>query len=150
MKDFPIKLPTLWRQVFPAMLLGGLTSRGLLWLEGQPFNWPDTLPMMAVAAVIVLLVHFFQPSQAGEAGLHVMNTWGFRRKLAWADVQSVSFARLYLLQPSMRLRDGEGRSYWIAIDTHDLAGLHELARAHGGPGHPLTVALETPLHKLHA
>lgn len=148
MKGFPIKLPTLWRQVFPAMVLGGLTSRALLWLQGQPFNWPDTLPMMVAAAVLVLMIYFFQPTQAGETGLHVMNIWGFRRRLAWADVQSVSFARLYLLQPSLRLLDARGRSYWIATDTKDLAGLHELARAHGGAGHPLTLTLETPLYKL--
>lgn len=148
MKDFPIKLPTLWRQVFPAMVLGGLTSRGLLWLQGQPFNWPDTLPMMAVAAVLVLMIHFLQPTQAGETGLHVMTIWGFRRRLAWADVRSVSFARLYLLQPSLRLLDAQGRSHWIATDTKDLAGLHELARAHGGADHPLTLALETPLYQL--
>ena len=148
MKAFPIKLPTLWRQVFPALLIGAVLGRGLNWLQGQPFSWPDTVPMMAVAGAMVLAMHFFQPTQAGERGLNVMNIWGFRRALAWSDVQSVTFARLYMVQPSMKLLDTQGRSYWIAVDTQDLAGLHALALKHGGASHPLTLALETPLYRL--
>ncbi|MBL8516588.1 MAG: hypothetical protein JNM76_06435 [Betaproteobacteria bacterium] len=148
MKDFPIKLPTLWRQMFPAAMLGGLLAQALHWMQGQPFSTPGTLKTMAATAIMVLIVHHLQPTEAGERGLNVMNSWGFRRLLAWTDVQSVVFGRMYWVQPSLRLRDAQGRSYWIAIDTKDLAGLHELALAHGGPDHPLTRALETPLHRL--
>lgn len=148
MKDFNIKLPTLWRQVFPAMVLGGLTWRGMMWLQGKPFNWPDTLPMMVIAGAFVLIMYFLQPTQAGEAGLNVMNNWGTRQRIAWSDIRSVNLARFYLLQPSLCLLDGKGKSYWIALDTKDLSGLHELASTHGGADHPLTLALETPLYRL--
>lgn len=148
MQSFPVKLPTLWRQVFPAGLFGALLGRGLLWLEGQPFSWPNTLPLMAVAALGVLAIYFFQPNQAGPGGLNLMNSWGFRRRLEWSDIQSADFARMYYLQPSVRLKDARGRSHWIATDTKDLKGLHALAVAHGGADHPLARALETPLYKL--
>jgi hypothetical protein len=148
MQSFPVKLPTLWRQVFPAGLFGAVVGRGLLWLEGQPFSWPNTLPLMAAAAVGVLAIYFFQPTQAGASGLYVMNSWGFRRRLAWTDVQAVDFARLYYLQPSLRIKDLKGRHHWIAVDTKDLQGLHALVQTHGGAQHPLLKALETPLYRL--
>jgi hypothetical protein len=146
--SFPVKLPALWRQVFPALLIGAVLARTLLWLQGRPFTWPDTLPMMGAAVVMVLAMHYFQPTQAGARGLHVMNTWGVRRWLAWDEVAAVSFGRLYFLHPSMRLKDRAGRSYWIATDTKNLQGLHTLAQSHGGAQHPLVQALETPLYRL--
>lgn len=148
LKSFPVKIPTLWRQAFPGLLLGALVARAYQWSQGGAFSWPNTLPLMALAAALVVLIYFFQPTQAGAAGLRVMNVWGVRRFLAWPDVASAGLARLYFVQPSLKLTDRLGRSYWIARDTQDLRGLHALCVQHGGPTHPLTRALETPLFEL--
>ena len=148
LKSFPVKIPTLWRQAFPGVVLGAAVGRISLWIQGEPFSLLSTAPLMAVAAVIVAAVHFLQPTQAGPQGLNLMQSWGFRRAVPWAAVRDVSFARLYLLQPSMRLTDTQGRVYWIARDTKDLKGLHALALEHAGATHPLTRALETPLFAL--
>lgn len=148
MKAFPVKIPTLWRQAFPGLVLGALTGRVLMWAQGEPFSLPNTLPLMAVAAVFVVLLYVLQPTLAGEAGVKAMTVWGTRRLLRWTDIESVAFARLYGLQPSLKLVDRRGRACWIARDTRDLAGLYTLAVAHGGADHPLTRALQTPLHAL--
>jgi hypothetical protein len=103
---------------------------------------------MAIAAVMVVAIYFLQPTLCGESGVKAVNTWGLRKHVAWSDIKSVSLGRLYLVQPSLKLVDSQGRSYWIARDTKDLRSMHTLANAHGGPDHPLTVALETPLYKL--
>jgi hypothetical protein len=144
---FRVKLPALWRQVFPGLLAGAVVGRVLLWLEGKPFSWPQTLPLMAVAAVVVVLVHVLQPARAGAGGLLLMTTWGYRRRLAWADIVSAEFGRFVFL-PSLRLKDTRGRSHWIERDILGLPALYALAREHGGPAHPLTRALETPLYAL--
>ena len=117
-------------------------------MNGEPFSWPNTMPLMVIAAVMVVALYFLQPTLCGESGVKAVNTWGFRRHVAWSEIKSVSVGRLYLIQPSLKLVDSEGRSYWIARDTKDLRSMHTLAKAHGGPGHPLTVALETPLYQL--
>lgn len=148
MQAFPVRLPTLWRQAFPGLVLGAIVGRVALWLDGQPFSFPNTVPLMVIAAVFVVLLHVLQPTRAGEAGLQVMTIWGFRRRLRWPDINTVTFARWYGLQPSLKLVDHQGRSHWIARDTRNLAGLHALALAHGGADHPLTRALQTPLHAL--
>lgn len=148
MKSFPVKIQTLWRQAFPGLLLGAVVGRASLWVQGQPFSWPESWPLMAAAAVMVSALYFFQPTLAGAAGLKAMQFWGLRRFVAWADVREVSFARLYFVQPSLRLVDKHGRVYWIARDTRDLLGLYGLVKQHAGAGHPLTRALETPLFKL--
>jgi hypothetical protein len=148
MKPFPVKIPTLWRQAFPGLLMGGVVARCIEWTQGQAFSLPNTLPMMAVAAVLVAVAYFFQPTLAGAAGLKLMSAWGFRRQVAWHDIQSVTLARLFWVQPSLKLTDGAGRAHWIARDTKDLRGLHALALQHGGKDHPLTRALETPLFHL--
>ena len=148
MKAFRVKIPTLWRQASAGLLLGAFTARLLLWWEGEPFSLPNTLPLMGVAAVVVALLYLFSPTLAGPAGLKVMNAWGFRRPVAWAEIERVSFARMYFVQPALKLVTTAGRTYWIARDTKDLDGLHALALVHGGQGHPLTQALETPLHAL--
>jgi hypothetical protein len=119
-----------------------------MWLQGQPFSLPNTLPLMGVAALFVAIVYFLQPTLAGPAGLKVMNTWGFRRQLEWSNIKAVSLGRLYLVQPSLKIVDGKGRAYWIARDTKDMKGLYAIARSCGGPDHPLTKALETPLFAL--
>ena len=148
MNAFPIKPQTLWRQAFPGLLLGALASRAASWLNGEPFSWPNTVPLMAIAAVMVVAIHFLQPTLCGESGVKAVNTWGFRRHIAWTDIKSVSLSRLYLIQPSLKLVDLAGRRYWIARDTKNLGCMHKLAKAHGGANHPLTVALETPLYQL--
>jgi hypothetical protein len=148
MKAFPVKLPTLWRQIFPSLVAGAVLGNGLRWLRGEPFSLPETLPLMLTAAVVVAATYFFSPTLAGAEGLKVMTAWGFRRPVRWEEIQSVSFARLYFFQPSFKLVTARGRSYWIARDTKDMAGLHALAFARGGPDHPLTRALETPLYAL--
>jgi len=148
LKAFPVKIPTLWRQAFPGLVLGALVARINLWIQGEPFSLPSTLPLMGLAAVVVVVVYFFQPTLCGASGLKVMGTWGFRRHVAWPEIREVSFSRLYHLQPSLKLIDGHGRAHWIARDTKDLRGLHALAKQFGGPSHPLTVALETPLFQL--
>ncbi len=148
MKAFPVKPQTLWRQAFPGLLLGAVASRVVTWVNGEPFSWPNTMPLMVIAAVMVVALYFLQPTLCGESGVKAVNTWGFRKHVAWSEIKSVSLGRLYLIQPSLKLVDSEGRSYWIARDTKDLRSMHTLAKAHGGPGHPLTVALETPLYQL--
>jgi hypothetical protein len=148
LKPFPIKVQTLWRQAFPGLVLGAALARVIDWTQGLPFSLPNTLPLMAVAALIVAMGYFLQPTLVGAEGLKAMTTWGFRRHVRWTDIQAVSFARLFLMQPSLRLTDSAGRAYWIARDTKDLQDLHALALQHGGKSHPLTVALETPLFRL--
>lgn len=148
MKSFPAKIPALWRQAFPGLMLGAVVGRLTLWVQGQPFSLPGTLPLMAVAAMMVVLMYYFQPTLAGKDGVKAMSAWGFRRFVAWADIESVRFARLYLLQPSLKIVDSRGRAYWIAKETRNLGALHALAVEYGGASHPLARALETPLHAL--
>lgn len=128
--------------------MGAVAARVLLWAQGGAFSLPSTLPLMGVAAVMVVFLYFFQPTLCGPAGLKVMNSWGLRRTVAWNDIAQVGLARLHLVQPSLKLVDRQGRAYWIARDTRDLRGLHALSKAFGGVDHPLTLALETPLHQL--
>lgn len=148
MRAFRVKIPTLWRQAFPGLMLGALVGRVMRWLDGQPFSLPDTLPLMAAAAVLVMLIYYFQPTLAGPPGVKAVNSWGVRRLVGWADIQAVTLARMHLIQPSLKLLDHRGRSLWIARDSKDLGALHRLAVEHGGVGHPLARALETPLHAL--
>ncbi len=103
---------------------------------------------MVIAAVMVVALYFLQPTLCGESGVKAVNSWGFRRHLAWTDIQTVSLGRLYLIQPSLKLVDPAGRWYWIARDTKGLDSMHALAKVHGGLKHPLTLALETPLYRL--
>jgi hypothetical protein len=119
-----------------------------MWLQGEPFSLPNTLPLMAVSAVLVALTYYLQPTLAGPSGLKAMTAWGLRRAVNWSDIESVSFARYYFMQPSLKLVDRQRRAYWIAKDTRDMGGLYQRALAHGGASHPLTRALETPLHAL--
>ena len=148
MRPFRIKVGALWRLAFSGLVVGALLSRALLWVQGQPFSLPSTLPLMAVAAVLVALSHYLQPTLAGEHGVKAMNNWGIRRLVPWSDIRSVTFARMYFVQPALKLVDGSGRAHWIARDTLDLGALHAIAVRYGGAGHPLTRALETPLYAL--
>jgi hypothetical protein len=148
LKRFPVKLTALWRQAFPGLVLGAMAGRLGLWLQGEDFSLPNTLPLMAAAALMVVLMHALQPTLAGAQGLRVMNVWGVRRPLAWSQIRSATLGRLYGVQPSVKLTDGQGKSYWIARDTQDLRGLYDIARQHGGAQHPLTRVLETPLFAL--
>jgi hypothetical protein len=148
LKSFPVKIPTLWRQAFPGLVLGALVARVNLWVQGEPFSLPNTLPLMGVAAVVVITIYFFQPTLCGASGLKVMNGWGIRKFVAWPEIGQVTLGRLYFIQPSLKLTDLQGRTFWIARDTKDLLGLHTLAVKYGGSSHPLTLALETPLFRL--
>jgi hypothetical protein len=143
---FRIKLPALWRQASAGLLAGAVAGRASLWLQGEPFSWPGTVPMMLATALVTVAAYLLQPTLAGPAGLKLLNNWGLRRTLAWDDVRSADLARMYGLQPSFRLRDARGRAHRIARDTEDLAGLHAIALRHGGPGHPLVQVLSTPLY----
>jgi hypothetical protein len=148
MKSFPVKIPTLWRQAFPGLVIGELIGRVSLLVQGEPYALPNTLPLMGVAAVVVMMTYFFQPTLCGASGLKLMSAWGYRRSVTWPEITQVTFDRLYWIQPSLRLTDRRGRSHWIARDTKDLKGLHSLSTQHGGAAHPLTAALETPLFEL--
>lgn len=148
MNTYPVKIPTLWHQASQGLLLGAVVARVSLWLQGAPFSWPDTLPFMGFTALVVTLVYFFQPTTCSAQGLNVMTTWGFRRSVGWDQITQVSFARLYMLQPSIKLVDDQGRSYWISRDTKDLKRLHADALMYGGASHPLTQALQTPFFEL--
>lgn len=147
LQSFRVKLPVLWRAMFPALLAGALTARAWRLLQGEPFAWPDTLPLMGVAAVAVVLTHALQPTQANGQGLKLMTVWGYRRWMRWDEIASASLAKL-LLQPSIRVQDRQGRVGWIARDTQGLSRLHALALVAGGARHPLARVLETPLHAL--
>lgn len=148
MKAFPVKIPTLWRQAFPGLVLGAIAARITLWAKGDSFSFPNTLPLMAIAAVFVVLLYYLQPTLAGKEGIKAMTSWGVRRMVSWADITSVSFGRLYFIQPSLRVVDRSGKVYWIARDTKDLGGLYALTLEHAGSSHPMARALQTPLHAL--
>ena len=127
------------------MMVGAAGAKLKHWLQGEPLSMPNTLPYMVLAAVVVAYSYFLQPTVAGPKGLKAMRSWGWRSHVAWAEITDVTFARYYLLQPSFRLVDVKGKVYWIARDTKDMKGLYAIAREFGGPNHPLTNALETPL-----
>lgn len=148
MQSFPVRIPSLWRQALGGLTAGAVAARLLQWGQGEAFSWPTSWPLMGLAAVIVVLTHFLQPTRAGPDGLKLMTNWGFRRRLRWTDVRQVTLARAHLLQPALKVLDHQGRVHWIDRDTKDLRGLHELALRHGGEDHPLTRALRTPLHAL--
>jgi hypothetical protein len=148
MQAFRVRPVALWRLTFPSLVLGALLGSLPGWWAGRAVVWPDTVPLMAVAAVMVVLTYWLQPTLAGPAGLRVMNSWGVRGFVGWSEVASVELARLYGLQPSLRLRNHRGRSYWIARDSERLQDLWALAVQHGGAQHPLALALQTPLYRL--
>lgn len=148
MKPFRVKIPTLWHQASQGLFLGALIARLQSLARGEAFSLPDELPLMAMTAVAVIVAYFLQPTMAGKPGIKAMTFWGFRRQVPWPEIASVTFARLYYMQPSLKLTDRQGRSYWIARDTKDLPGLHAMAIEFGGVDHPLTRALETPMHAL--
>lgn len=145
---FRVRLPALWRQAFPGLLTGAVVARLIDLAQGRPFSWPETLPLMIVCAGIVVALHLLLPLRAGPAGLKALDAWGWPRRLAWEEVSDARLTRMLGVFPSIRLRDARGRSLWISLDTQNLGGLHALAQAHGGPTHPLTRVLETPLHAL--
>jgi hypothetical protein len=148
MQSFRVKLPALWRQTFPALVIGASLAQVINWLEGQPWSWPPTLLLMGIAAVMVLGMHWLQPTQAGPQGLRLMGADGLRRAVRWDEIVEVRMGRMHGLQPALRIIDRRGRSLWLPRDTHDLRGLHALALHHGGAEHPLTRALATPLYAL--
>jgi hypothetical protein len=148
MDKFPIKITALWRQVFPALMLGGVLGQGAAWWRGQSLSLPNSLPIMAFAAVIVVALHAFYPTLAGPNGLGLMNRWGLRRRVTWGDIFEVRLVRQYGMYPSLRIRCAHGGVYWIAMDSANLPQLYALALRHGGPDHPLAIALATPLYAL--
>lgn len=148
MQRFPVRLPALWRQAFPGVLAGAVAGQAWGWLHGAAFSWPQSLPLMAGAAVTVVLVHLLMPTEAGPQGLLLNSTWRGRRLVAWEDIVSAEHRRGLTFQGSICLHDRQGRSYVLPRDTTNLPALHELAFSRGGPQHPLTRALERPMYLL--
>jgi hypothetical protein len=148
MQSFPTRLPALWRQAFPGLTAGAVAASGWSWLEGEAFSWPQTWPLMLLAAVLVLAMYQLLPTRAGPEGLVLNNAWGGRGRVAWEDIVEARHARLFPLLPAIRVRTQQGRVYWIPRETQNLPGLHTLARSRGGPEHPLTRALEVPMYQL--
>lgn len=148
MQRFPVRLPALWRQAFPGVMAGAVAGQGWGWLHGEAFSWPQSLPMMVTAALTVVLVYLLAPTEAGPAGLKLGTFWGWRRSVAWEDIASAEHLRGVPLMVGIRLRDHQGRNYLLPRDTVRLPALHTLARTHGGPQHPLTLALEVPMYRL--
>ena len=148
MQRFPMRLPALWRQAFPGVMAGALASQGWGWLQGHAFSWPQSLPLMAAAAVTVVMIYLLMPTEAGPEGLKLNSFWGWRRHVAWEDVVSAEHLRGVPLMVGIRLRDRRGRNYLLPRDTVGLPALHALAHSRGGPEHPLTRALEVPMYRL--
>jgi hypothetical protein len=146
----PTRLPLLWRVMVLSLTLGALAARALAWLEGADFSSVPTLVIFAVAVPSVMWTYLGLPAQAGEAGLRLFDTWGFRRRVSWEDVRSVSLRRWpsMVFAPALRVELTDGRVRWLPRETHGLAELHALAQRRVGPEHPLVRALETPLHRL--
>jgi hypothetical protein len=148
MTKFPLKLSALWRQIYPALLAGALLSQAIEWMRGNPFSLPSMFNLMALATAYVLYSHWLYPTMAGPAGLSLLNMWGRRHAVPWDAISDVRLARQYFIYPSLRVRCNKGRVYWIGTDCARLAELHALATRHGGPQHPLALALSTPLYAL--
>jgi hypothetical protein len=148
MTKFPIKPTALWRQIYPALLVGALLSRGYDWLMGGQFSLPNMLLLMGFASFYVVYSHLFYPMLAGPSGLRLINGWGLRRSVAWADIVEVRHARQFGIIPSLRVRCANGRVYWIGTEVSNLAELYALATESGGPDHPLALALATPQYAL--
>lgn len=148
MQAFPPKILALWRQAYLGLVVGGLIARPSQWAQGEPFSLPSSLPLMAIAAAMVVLMYFLQPTLCGPTGLKFITHWGYRHHLKWSDVAAVSLARAFFVQPSLKIQNSRGRVHSIARDTKNLKGLHALAIQHAGPDHPLVQALVTPLYAL--
>ena len=71
MQNFPVRLTALWRQVFPGLMAGAVASRGWSWLDGAAFSWPQSLPLMLLAAVLMVACHLLLPTQ-DLSGLHAL------------------------------------------------------------------------------
>lgn len=145
LQSFRVRVPALWRQIFPIGIVLTAVLRLGSWLSGQPFSWPSTLPLAVAAGFIVLLFYFLRPVQAGPEGLMLLNRLGRRRLVAWDEVRDVSFGHRQPLEPAFRVADTQGKVHWIPRHTRDLRALQRLAVQYGGPRHPLAVVLETPL-----
>jgi hypothetical protein len=127
-------------------MLGAVSWRVWLWAQGKPFLWPQSIPFVITAALMVVVIYWLTPTLAGEAGIKSFTSWGSRKLFPWDQVVSAAIERQYLLQPSIKLSDPAGQAIWIPLDTKNLAGLHAVSLRFGGPEHPLTKVLETPLH----
>jgi hypothetical protein len=143
--SFRVKVPALWRQVFPIGLLITALFRGASWLRGEPFSWPSTLPLALTAGLVVMAFYFLRATQAGADGLKLLSRLGHRRFVSWADVSEVSFGHRQPLEPNFRVTDRQRRVHWIPRHTKDLRLLQKLASQFGGPDHVLALMLETPL-----
>ena len=144
-QSFPVKLGALWRQVFPVATATALVSALSRWAAGHPFSLPSTLPLAAVAAVIVIGMHALRPVQAGPNGILLLRRTGQRRRVPWESITSVSFGRRLPLEPAFRVADSSGRVHWLPRHTANLRALQRLVVQYGGPAHPLARALETPI-----
>ncbi len=149
MTKFPIKLPALWRQIYPALLIAAIVGQGYEWLQGGSFNLTRVMPMLMAASVFyVLHMYWFCPTLAGVAGLKLINGWGWRRRVAWSEIVEVHQARRLKCIPSLRVVCASGQVYWFDTEIANLAKLHSIALEAGGPEHPLVMALSTPQYAL--
>ena len=144
-RSFRVKLPALWRQIFPIGIAVAALLRVGSWLSGQPFSWPSTIPLALAAGFIVVVFYLLRPVQAGPGGLHLLSRLGHRRFVAWDEIDAVRFSHRQPLEPAFRLTDRRGRVHWIPRHTKGLRELHDMAVRFGGAEHALTVALETPI-----
>jgi hypothetical protein len=148
MTKFPLKISALWRQIYPALMVGGCLGQGYEWLRGGTFHLPNLMMIMGVAVLFVLYMRLIHPTMAGGTGLKLINGWGLRRPVAWDEIIEVRHARQFGFIPSLRIVASKGRVYWIGTEIGNLAELHALATTYGGPQHPLATALATPQYAL--
>jgi hypothetical protein len=144
-RTFRVRVPALWRQVFPIGLLTAALLRVGTWLSGEPFSWPSTLPLSLAAGLIVLVFYLLRPIQAGPGGLNLLSRFGHRRMVSWEEIPDAGFGHRQPLEPAFRVGDRRGRIHWIPRHTKELRILQEMAVQFGGANHPLAVILETPL-----
>jgi hypothetical protein len=144
-RSFRVKVPALWRQVFPIGLLTAVLLRVGSWLSGQPFSWPSTLPLALAAGSIVLAFYVLRPVQADAEGMNLLSRLGHRRFVRWGDMREVGFGHRMPLEPALRITDVRGGVHWIPRHTKDLRQLQRMSATYGGPAHPLALKLESPL-----
>ena len=135
----------MWRQVFPVATAAALASAISRWAAGQPFSLPSTLPLAAVAAVIVLGMYWLRPVQVSPEGILLLRRTGQRRLVPWQSITSVSFGRRLPLEPAFRVADSAGQIHGLPRHTANLRALQLLVAQYGGVAHPLARALETPI-----
>lgn len=144
------RLPALWRACATGLMVGAVLGSLHRWLRGEPFLWPEATLMMAVTGGLVLVTYALMPARADENGVETFDPIGRRRHLPWAGITRVELRPWWAMWGAQALCfvTADGRRRWLPRDTRGLDGLHALVLRAAGPQHPLTRALETPLHRL--